>query len=151
LMTTHLAQHGIASLFVQMAYYGPRRPAGGKVRLVSPDVRHTVEAVRQAGLGLRRATAWMESRREGAGKRLGIGGPSPGSFVAALTAEMEPKLGRVGVLLGGGGFVDAYYDDPRAAPFRKVWEALGGTKQQAARWIAPVDPLTCAANLKGRK
>src|SRR5262249_41039415 len=25
---THLARHGIAGLFVQMAYYGPRRPPG---------------------------------------------------------------------------------------------------------------------------
>src|SRR5262249_22571464 len=82
----HVAQHGIASLFVQMPYYGPRRPAGGKVRLVSPDVRHTVEAVRQTVLDLRRATAWMESRREVDGKRLGIVGTSLGSFVAALTA-----------------------------------------------------------------
>ena len=32
--------------------------------------------------------------------------------MAALTGEMEPKLGRVAVLLGGGGFIDGYYDDP---------------------------------------
>ena len=47
--------------------------------------------------------------------------------MAALTAEMEPRLGRVAVLLGGGGFVDAYYDHPQAAPFRK----------SSRRWAAP--------------
>jgi hypothetical protein len=64
---------------------------------------------------------------------------------------MEPKLLRVAVLLGGGGLVDAYYDDPRAANFRKLWEALGGTKEKLAQLIAPADPITCAANLKDRR
>src|SRR5262249_54501916 len=63
----------------------------------------------------------------------------------------EPKLGRVVVLLGGGGLVDAYYDDPRAGPLRKLWEALGGTKKKLEELIAPADPLTCAANLKNRQ
>lgn len=151
LIARHLAQNQIAGLFVQMAYYGPRRPPGSSLRLLSPDVEHTIEAVRQTVLDLRRATAWMESRPELDRKRMGIMGTSLGSFMAALTAEMEPKLGRVVVLLGGGGFVDAFYDHPQAAPYRKVWERLGGTKEAIAKLIAPVDPLTCAANLKDRK
>ena len=36
-------------------------------------------------------------------ERLGIMGTSLGSFMAALTAEMEPRYARVAVLLGGGG------------------------------------------------
>ena len=47
-------------------------------------------------------------------QRLGILGASLGSLVGALTAEMEPKLRRVAVLLGGAGFVDAFWDDPQA-------------------------------------
>jgi dienelactone hydrolase len=150
LIATHLAQKKIGALFVQMAYYGPRRPPGSKVRLVSTDIRRTLDAVRQTVLDLRRATAWMEARPEVDPKRLGILGTSLGSFMAALTAEMEPKLGRVVVLLGGGGLVDAYYDHPQAATWRKLWEALGGNKQKLTDLIAPVDPLTCAANLKER-
>ena len=40
-LATVFATHGIASLCMQMPYYGPRRPAGGKVRLLSagPDSR----------------------------------------------------------------------------------------------------------------
>ena len=97
------------------------------------------------------AAAWLESRPEIDGKRLGIVGTSLGSFMAALTAEMEPKLGRVAVLLGGGGVVDAYYDHPKAAPYRRVYETLGGTKESLAKILAPADPLTCAANLKEHK
>ena len=146
-----LAQNGIGGLFVSLPYYGERRPAGSRLRFLSYDLEHTTEAVRQAVLDLRCATAWMESRPEIDARRLGIMGTSLGSFLAALTAEMEPKLGRVAVLLGGGGFVDAYYDHPRAASYRKLWEAAGGTKEEVARFLAPFDPLTCAANLKERK
>ncbi len=71
--------------------------------------------------------------------------------MAALTAETEPRLGRVALLLGGGGLADGYYDNPRAADYRRVYELLGGSKEKFAKLIAPYDPITCAANLKGRK
>ncbi len=150
-ISTILSRQGIGCLFVQMAYYGPRRPPHSNVRLLSFDVGRTMQAVRQTVLDLRRATAWMESRPEVDPKQLGILGTSLGSLMAALTAEMEPKLGRVVILLGGGGLVEAYYDNPLGASYRKLWERLGGTKEKLAAFIAPVDPLTRAANLKGRQ
>ncbi len=151
MIATHLAQNNIAGLFVQMAYYGPRRPPGSRLRLLSINVERTFAAIRQTVLDLRRATAWMAARPEIDSRRLGIMGTSLGSFMAALTAEMEPRLRRVAVLLGGGGFIDAYYDDPRAKTWRDLWETLGGTKEKAAKLFAPVDPITCAANLKDRR
>jgi dienelactone hydrolase len=149
--STYFAEEGVAALFVQMAYYGPRRPPGSRLRLLSPNVHHTLAAITQTVQDLRVAAAWLESRPEVDGKRLGILGTSLGSFLAALTAEMEPRLGRVVVLLGGGGLVDAYYDHPLGAGVRKVYEAFGGTKERLKKLIAPVDPLTCAENLKRRK
>jgi dienelactone hydrolase len=150
-VAAHLAGRGVAAVCVQMAYYGPRRPPGSPIRFLSYDLKQTFDCVQQTVLDLRRATAWMESRPEIDKERLGIVGTSLGSLVAALTAEMEPKLKRVAVLLGGGGLVEAYYDDPRAKPYREVFEALGGTKALAVKTFAPVDPLTCAANLKDRR
>lgn len=150
-LSTFLAQQGIGSLFVQMAYYGPRRPPGSKLRLLSADLPHTMRAVRQTVLDLRLATAWLESRTELDPKRLGIMGTSLGSLVGTLAAEMEPKLKRVGVLLGGGGFVDAFWDDPRAKVYRQAYELIGGTKEKLGKLVAPADPLTCAGNLKDRK
>jgi dienelactone hydrolase len=155
-ISTWLAQNGVAALFVQMAYYGPRRPPGSKLRLLMPDVDHTLAAVRQTVLDLRVASAWLESRSEVDGKKLGIMGTSLGSFMASLTGEMEPRLGRVAVLLGGGGFIDGYYDHPKAAPYRKLYEAMGGSKEKLlqenfGKRIATVDPITCAANLKDRR
>ena len=150
-IATHLAQKGIAGLFVQMAYYGPRRPPGSKLRLLSTNLVHSMEAVRQTVLDLRRATAWLEARPEIDRRRLGIVGTSLGSLMAALTAEMEPKLRRVAVVLGGGGLIEAYYDHPQAARYRKAYEKLGGTKEMVVKLFAPVDPLTLAGNLKDRK
>lgn len=147
----HLAQNGVAGMFTQMAYYGPRRPANSKLRLLSFDVDHTIEAVRQTVLDLRRATAFLESRPEVDPKQLGIMGTSLGSFVAALTGEMEPKLSKVCVLLGGGGFVDAYYNDPRVTPFRIAYELTGGNRKKVEQWLAPVDPITHADLLRDRK
>jgi dienelactone hydrolase len=145
-----LAQNGIAGLFVQMAYYGPRRPPGSKLRFLSTNIPRTMEAVRQTVLDVRCAGAWLASRPEIDARRLGIHGTSLGSMVAALTAEMEPRFRRVSICLGGGGLVDAFYDHPQAAPYRKLWESLGGTKEQVVKLLAPVDPLTYAGNLKGR-
>lgn len=146
-----LAQNGIAGMFVQMAYYGPRRPAGSSLRLLSPNYPQTMAAVRQTVLDMRCAAAWLEARPEIDGKRLGILGTSLGSFMAALTAEMEPRLGRVAVVLGGGGLVDAYYEDERVQHIRRMYESIGGNRDRLKELIAPADPLTCAANLKDRK
>jgi dienelactone hydrolase len=143
-----MAQNGIGALFVQMAYYGPRRPPNSKLRLLSTNIPQTIEAVRQTVLDVRRAAAWLAQRPEIDPERLGIHGTSLGSMVGALAAEMEPRLRRVSILLGGGGLVQAYYDHPQAARYRRLWETLGGTKEQVIGILAPVDPITCANNLQ---
>jgi dienelactone hydrolase len=146
-----LAQNKIAALCLQMAYYGPRRPENMKVRMLMPSIDHSLEAVRQSVLDIRRATAWLESRPEIDTKRLGIMGTSLGSFIGSLAAEMEPRLDRVVIMLGGGNLVDGFYDHPQAVSVRKLYEAIGGSKEKLAKQIACADPITCAANLKGRK
>jgi len=150
-IATFLAQNDIAALFVQMAYYGPRRPPGSKVRMLSTDIPRTMAAVRQTVLDVRVAGAWLATRPEVDAKRIGILGTSLGSFVAALTAETEPRFDRVAILLGGGGLVDAFYDHPQARPYRAVYETLGGSKERVKELLAPVDPLTMADRLRGRR
>src|SRR5438552_672614 len=53
IIATALAQNKIAGLFVQMAYYGPRRPAGSKLRLLSTNIPQTMAAVTQTVLDCR--------------------------------------------------------------------------------------------------
>jgi dienelactone hydrolase len=146
-----LAKNQIAALHVQMPYYGPRRPPGEQIRLLSPAVEESIENIRQTVLDVRRAAAWLASRPDVDRDRLAIMGTSLGSFMASLSAAMEPRLGRAVIILGGGNLVDAYWDDPRATPYRKAYEESGGTKEKLQAIIAPVDPITYAEQLKQRK
>jgi len=147
-MSTLLAQNHIAALFVQMAYYGPRRPKEGNVRLLSMNIPQTLEAVHQSVLDCQRGADWLQSRQEIDGNKLGIVGTSLGSFIAALTAESEPRLHKVALLLSGGGFVEGYAEHPKAKPYIKMFEIAGITKVKMQQYIAPADPITHAANLK---
>jgi dienelactone hydrolase len=150
IISRQLAQDGIAALFVQMPYYGPRRTPKGQ-RLLMPNIDHSLAAIGQTVCDCRCAAAWLETRPEVDPKQLGILGTSLGSFMGALTAAMEPRLGRVVLLLGGGGLVDAFYDHPKAKPYTDIANLLGLTKEKLHKLIAPADPLTYAASLKQRQ
>ncbi len=151
MISTQLARKGVHALFVQMAYYGPRKPKGTNLKLLSTDILQTVKGVQQTVQDLRVAAAFLESRPEVDAKRIGITGTSLGSFFAALGAEMEPRYSRCSVLLGGGGFIDGFYNHPEAGLFRLVWEGLGNNQARAAQLIAPYDPITLASRLKSKK
>jgi dienelactone hydrolase len=146
-----LAQRGIAALVVYMAYYGPRRPVEGKIRMLMPDIEHSVNAITQTVLDVRRAAAWLVARPEVDAARLGLLGTSLGSMVGGVAAAAEPRFKNVCLLLGGGGLTDAFYDHPKAASFRTANELLGGSKAKLKKLIDPVDPLTYAEQLKGRR
>ncbi len=150
-IATQLARQGIHALFMQLAYYGPRKPKNTKIKLLSTDILQTVRAIQQSVLDLRVAAAFLESRTEVDPSRIGITGTSLGSFFSALGAETESRFSRCSVLLGGGGFVDGFYDHPEAAIFRAVWEGFGNTKSRAKELLAPYDPLTRASELKEKK
>ncbi len=149
--SSFLAKKGIACLFVQMAYYGPRRPAKSKVRLLMPDIEHSLGAVRQTVLDVRLAGTWLANQKEVDPQRLGIVGTSLGSFMGTLSAEMEPRFKKVAIVLGGGGLVDAFYDHPMGGPLRAAYAAIGGTREKLQKTIANADPITNAANLKDRQ
>ena len=144
-----LAQHGVACLFVHMAHYGPRRPAGSKVRMLSPNIEVTLAAIRQTVFDCRCATAWLASRPEIDANRLGLVGTSLGSIIGANVAGAEPRLKNVCLLLPAGGLVDALYDHPKAKPYLPLLELAGG-KKAMKKIIAPADPITYAPQLKER-
>ncbi|MFO0935971.1 MAG: prolyl oligopeptidase family serine peptidase [Gemmataceae bacterium] len=146
-----LAQHDIPALVVYMAYYGPRRDPQLPVRMLMPDIEHSVSAMRQTVLDCRRAAAWLAQQPGVDPERLGVVGTSLGSFVAGLTAAAEPRIKTACLLLSGGGLVDAFYDHPKAAPFRTAFQLIGGSKQKLAKLIDPLDPLTYAKELSHKK
>jgi dienelactone hydrolase len=144
-----LAQNGVASLVVVLPHYNQRRAPGSKVKLVSTDIPRTMDGIRQGVLDCRVAFAWLAGRPEVDADRLGMVGTSLGSFLTALTSANEPRVKNVCMVLGGGGLVDAYYDHPKAKPVTEWIDLLGG-KRLVKNLIAPVDPITYAAQLKDK-
>lgn len=150
-IATHLASKGVGALFVQMAYYGPRRPPKSGVRLLSPDLKQTFRAIQQTVLDVRTAVAWLKSRKEVDNKRIAITGTSLGSMIGALSAEMEPDVSKVVVLLGGGGLIEGYLEHPSAKPLKQAFLFFGGKKEDLSNLLSPIDPITKAENLKTKQ
>ncbi len=144
-----LAQNGVAALVVVLPHYNERRAPNSKIKLVSADIVRTFDGIRQGVLDCRCAAAWLAARPEVDADNLGMVGTSLGSFLTALTSANEPRIKNVCLLLGGGGLVDAYYDHPKAKPVTEWIDRFGG-KRLVKNLIAPVDPITYAAQLKGK-
>ena len=144
-----LAQNGVAALVVVLPHYNERRAPNSKIKLVSADIVRTFDGIRQGVLDCRCAAAWLAVRPEVDADNLGMVGTSLGSFLTALTSANEPRIKNVCLLLGGGGLVDAYYDHPKAKPVTEWIDRFGG-KRLVKNLIAPVDPITYAAQLKGK-
>jgi dienelactone hydrolase len=145
-----LAANGVPALVVTLPYYGPRRPPGTPLRLLSPDVSASVANVRQAVLDCRRAVAWLAARPEVDPNRIGVVGTSLGSFIGGLVAAAEPRVSAACLLLGGGGLVDAFYDHPKAGPVLAALRLIGIGKDELKAAIAQADPLTYADRLKAK-
>ncbi len=151
LFARSLADRGVASLFVIMPYYGPRRDEKLPSRMISPDPQETVAGMTQAVLDIRRAAAWLASRPEIDEQRLGIMGISLGGITAGLVASHEPRFQKVCMLLAGGDIGQIAWSHPKMKDIRRKWEAAGGTQQSMVAAIKPVDPITYAAKLRGRE
>lgn len=146
-----LAHEGVAALFVKMPYYGPRRQPESKARMVSIDPRETVRGMTQAVLDVRQATAWLASRPEIDASRLGILGISLGGITAGLAASAEPRLQNICLILAGGDIGEVAWNSPHMNKLRERWEADGGSKETLVELIRPVDPVTYAGNVRGRR
>lgn len=149
----HLAQRGIAALFVKMPYYGERRAKGSPARMISPDPAESVAGMTQGVLDIRRAAAWLAQRPEVDPARLGITGISLGGIMSALGAAGEPRLRNVAIVLGGGNLGEIIWslEVRDARDFREKWMAQGGTRESFREALAPIDPARHGHLLKGRR
>lgn len=145
------AERGVAALFLKMPYYGPRRPAGESRRMISADPNETVAGMTQAVLDIRRAVAWLESRPEVDGRRLGIFGISLGGITGALAAGCEPRLYNVCLVLAGGDIARVAWDNPELKEARRRWEAQGRSREQFVTTLQVIDPVEYAPYVRGRR
>jgi len=148
-----LADRGVAALFLKLPYYGERRPAGGPQRFLSSDVGRSTLSMRQGVCDVRRAAAWLASRPEVDPLKLGVTGISLGGITSALAAAVDPVLNRGVFLLAGGGLDEILWnmDEPEARRYRQQWLASGRTRADLKTLTTPLDPLTYAHRLIGKK
>ncbi|WP_435016980.1 alpha/beta hydrolase [Tundrisphaera sp. TA3] len=148
-----LADRGVGALFLKLPYYGERRPAGGGVKFLSEDIERSTRSMRQGVLDVRRGIAWLADQPGVDPARLGVTGISLGGLTSALAAAADPQIGKVVTLLAGGGLDEILWtmDEPDAARYRKGWLASGRTQADLRAITLPLDPLTYADRLAGKK
>ncbi len=150
-LAARLADRGVAALFVKLPYYGERRGADASKRFLSTDIGRSVSSLSQGVCDVRRAASWLASRPEIDADRLGVTGISLGGIVASIAASVDPTLNRAALLLAGGGLADILWEMPEAKRYRDLWIASGRTREDLAALVAPLDPLTHAEGLRGKK
>ncbi len=153
MFASHLAHQGVAALFVEMPYYGERRPADANVRMISLDPQQTVAGMTQAVKDVRFAGAWLRAQDEVDPQQLGIFGISLGGITASLTAAAEPRFSKVCPLLAGGDLCAVMRDSQERhfVAARERWAADGKPLDGVLELIKTVDPCTYQLAREGRK
>ena len=148
-----LADRGVAALFLKLPYYGERRPEGGPQRFLSNDVERSTLAMRQGVCDVRRAAAWLAGRPEVDPEKLGATGISLGGITSALASAIDPTLNRGVFLLAGGKLDEILWtmDEPDAHRSRQRWIDSGRSRADLRAITTPLDPLTYADRLVGKK
>lgn len=152
-MSQSLARQKIAALFIKMPYYGERRPPGGKIKMLSPDLDRGQSAMRQTVLDLRRACDWLESRQDVDRRRIGIMGVSLGGITGSLAAAIEPRFRSGCFIMGGAGlhYIMFGSSEREAREYRKLWTEAGGTPESFAAVMAPYDAISYRDRLSRRR
>ena len=148
-----LADRGVAALFLKLPYYGERRPTAGNQRFLSTDIGRSTLSMRQGVCDIRRAAGWLATRPEVDPSKLGVTGISLGGITSALAAAVDPALNRGVFLLAGGELDEILWemDEPEARRYRQQWLAAGRTRADLKALTTPLDPLTYAHRLVGKK
>ena len=150
-MAARLADRGVAALFVKLPYYGERRGNDGSKRFLSDDISRSVASMGQGVCDVRRAAAWLAERPEVDPSRLGVTGISLGGIVSSIAASVDPTLNRAALLLAGGGLGEILWEMPEGAKYKALWIASGRSKADLVALTAPLDPITYASRLKGKR
>ncbi len=147
LVCQKLAAKGIRALLLKLPYYGERKPPSLKEGKIQPDLKQLVAAWRQGIQDTRCALAFLASCKEVDPRRLGLVGISLGALIGATVTAVDPRVKRSVLILGGGDLVSVLWSAPEAEELRSRLKAGGVTREEAARILAPVEPLRFAAPL----
>ena len=150
-IAARLADQGVAALFVKLPYYGERSGPARDRRFLSADIERTVLAMRQGICDVRRAAAWLASRKDVDPEKIGVAGVSLGGIVGSVALAVDPALKQGAFLLAGGNLAKILWEMPEGARYRKAWIDAGKTFADLETLTKPFDPLTHAGRLVGKR
>jgi cephalosporin-C deacetylase-like acetyl esterase len=78
-------------------------------------------------------------------------GISLGGITAALTTGIEPRITKACFILAGGDMGQVAWESTEMTELRERWTAAGHTKEELFAIMRPVDPVTYARPVPGRK
>ncbi len=146
-----LAAKNVNALFLKMPYYGEREQPGVDTRMISADPELTVKGMTQAVKDIRRGAAWLAAQEDVADDQVGIMGISLGGITSALCVSLEPRFKKAALLLAGGDMGEVAWTSTEMTEVREKWTAQGKTKEELFDLLRPIDPVTYAKPLPGRK
>ena len=152
LICRSFAMGGVASLMVEMPYYGERRP--GKLGLA--DVfferpERMVWAIEGAVGDVRRAAAWLRRRPEVDPGRVGLVGVSLGGIVGALVVGVDPSFDRNVLILSGGDPAGILWTAPETRGIRAELVEKGYDLAALRRFAQAIDPVAFAHRADPRR
>jgi hypothetical protein len=152
LFAHQLAQHGVASLFLKMPYYGERHQPGVDVKMISSNPDETVRGMTQAVKDIRYAAAWLAAQEEVDADQLGVFGISLGGITASLATAAEPRFTKCCPVLAGGdmGQVLRSSNERHLVDARKQWLEKGRSLDELDELMKSIDPCTYGSCLAGR-
>ncbi|MBN1418542.1 MAG: alpha/beta hydrolase family protein, partial [Planctomycetes bacterium] len=139
-----LARRGIHALMVYMAYYGPRRPPGAHLGMLSDDPTVLVEGWRQSVLDIRLAASWLAARPDIDPQRIALTGISLGALVGSLVVSVDARFARASLVLGGGDLAEILWTAPEARELKARLAGRGLSLDDVRRGLAPIEPLRFA-------
>ena len=146
-----LADHGVAALYMPMACYGQRRPAGNaQVEYVMADPTRAVESWRQTVMDIRRAKAILASRPDIDPTHIGITGISLGGIMTSLAAGVDGSFDRVVPILAGGNLAHLTFTVREVRRLRATLQDAGIDEAKFLQIMAPVEPLNFASRIDRR-
>lgn len=142
-----MAEHGVAALYVPMAYYNSRRPKDHSHLRWLKDPDHLTDPPRQTIMDVRRAKAILASRPENDAKKVSITGVSLGGIMTSIAAGVDGHFARVVPILAGGDLAALTFHAPETRRARQQLLARGIDQQRLEKLMAPIEPLHFASRI----
>lgn len=133
---------GVAALLVEEPYSLERRPPEPRAtdaQILSGDVPHMRDNLRQAVLDARRGLDYLARRPDVDAARLGVGGISLGGVLSGVVAKADPRIKVVVTLVGGADFARGFWNGLLTRRYRGDIRRRGYSFETFQQAMSPIE------------